>query len=53
MELERWQTDEAISRAIDRLVQLEEDAARTILRGAEARRVLWVDSRERGERWSA
>ena len=53
MELERWPTDPAISRAIDRLVQLEENAARTILRAAEARRVLWNDCHERGERWSA
>jgi hypothetical protein len=53
MALEHWPTDPAISRAIDRLVQLEEESAHTILRGAEARRVLWIDSRARGERWSA
>lgn len=53
LELEGWPTDPALSLAIDRLVQIEEDAARTVLRAAEARRVLWSDCDARGERWSA
>jgi hypothetical protein len=53
MELEQWPIDPAIGRALDRLIEIEESSAQTILRAAEARRALWTDSRARGERWSA